>query len=256
MEHQWIIPYKWFVYNCSIATTIKLFDKNVNECEWWRVKNKKINLKLAMQSALNQRMASQRTNYEMRSHFTTCMHRESIGAAAAAAADEKIRSAREKVTQAINLSNIQFHSNYESTVRKLKRFIRVEKVFGANFSSNRYLCSVQCRWAVELVGVGCAIHSIPFHVYRFSFSQMVVHVSEFIFSVNFAIGLFFYLSLCVLLCVCRRGLLFIIFICYPVCSLVIKWKSVLPSRRFEFFSVFVFFLDVSSPHSLSFSVSF
>lgn len=51
---------------------------------------------------------------------------------------EKIRSAREKVTQAINLANIQFHSNYESTMRKLKRFIRVEKVLGGNFSRDAH----------------------------------------------------------------------------------------------------------------------
>lgn len=160
------------------------------------------------------------------------------------------RTAREKETQAINLSNIQFHSNYESTVRKLKRFIRVEKVFGGNFSSNCYLCSLVYGGGEknEMRGrccVGCAILCTDFLSLKWLFMSR-----------NLSSVLTFPLVCSFFLCVFHRGLLFIIFICYPVCSLVIKWKSVLPSRRFEFFSVFVFFLDVSSPHSVSFSVSF
>lgn len=76
------------------------------------------------------------------------------------------KSAREKETQAINLPNIQFHSNYESTVRKLKRFIRVEKVSGANFyPSWTSIVRMRTVWSVDV----CTVCLYRFSVRRWLF---------------------------------------------------------------------------------------
>lgn len=104
-------------------------------------RKRKINLKLEIQSSLNQQMAKPKNKHELlfcafatwekASQAYHIQHRRRLHMARWKGKGKLQAKMRRK--QSIS-PNIQFLSNYVSTVRKLKRFIRVEKVFGANFS--------------------------------------------------------------------------------------------------------------------------
>lgn len=170
---------------------------------------------------------------------------------------------REKETQAINLSNIQFHSNYDSTVRKLKRFIRVEKVFGGNFSEQSLFFFFSCTHAH--IHVRCNSSRWLHHcLYRFSFwewlfmsrdlsSVLTFSLVAFIFF-SLSLTLFFSVFYFVAFFVLSR-LLFIIFICYPrlFTCVIHLWvpANILP----RYFSMYTFFLFLSiSIYIFSFSL--
>lgn len=128
-----------------------------SEKNWKR----KINLKLEIQSSLNQQMAKPKNKHELLfCAFATWTVRKWEGRREPHPYGRRKGKGKlqAKMRRKQSISpNIQFLSNYVSTVRKLKRFIRVEKVFGANFSPCRVslalngLHLVQCYcWCVRV----------------------------------------------------------------------------------------------------------